>query len=210
MKKRIISFDLDGTLVDGAFGNAVWHDGIPRLYAQRHGMDIDEAHRTVLDAYDSIGEISLLWYDIDYWLNRFDLDVDPRELLDEFSRHITLMPFVEEVLDALKQRFSLVIASNAARLFVECEMQKTGLGRYFDRTISATSDFGLVKKEEAFFRRLADELKVAPEEMVHVGDHRVFDFEVPSRLGIQCYHYDPASENDGSVINDLRRLLEKL
>ena len=46
--------------------------------------------------------------------------------------------------------------------------------------------------------------------IVHVGDHPVFDYEVPRALGIECYHFNPSAESNGSVINDLRELLKKL
>jgi hypothetical protein len=43
-----------------------------------------------------------------------------------------------------------------------------------------------------------------------VGDHRVFDYEVPGLVGIDSFHYDPAASGDGRVISDFRELLDKL
>jgi len=36
--KKIVSFDLDGTLVDAGYGDVVWNHGIPEEYAKRHRM----------------------------------------------------------------------------------------------------------------------------------------------------------------------------
>lgn len=208
--KKIISFDLDGTLVDGLYGNMVWLDGIPGVYAERRGMSRTEAASEVKKAYDSIGESHLLWYDIGYWLRRFDLAVSVPDLLDRYAGYIRPLPHVTEVLEALSAKYRLVIASNAARIFVDKELDHTGLGRYFTRTISATSDFAMVKKEEGFYRRMCADLDVSPSEVAHVGDHRVFDFEVPRLAGIDSYHYDPAAAANGGAIRDMRDLLERL
>ena len=208
--KKVISFDLDGTIVDGRYGNMVWLEGVPELYAEKYSLTGAEALAEVKKAYDSVGESHLLWYDIEYWLRRFDLSVSVPELLDRYRSHIRVLPHVAEAISALHATHELVIASNAARIFVEKELSHTGLERYFSRAISATSDFGMVKKEEGFYRRLCMVLGVSPGEIAHVGDHAVFDFEVPRLAGIDAYHYDPAAVANGYVINDFRDLLERL
>jgi HAD superfamily hydrolase (TIGR01493 family) len=208
--KKVISFDLDGTIVDAAYGNMVWLEGIPEKYGRRHSLSMDDAKRIVKEQYDSVGEASLLWYDMTYWIKRFDLTFSIPELLDFYGDYIQLLPNVREVILELSSRYMLVIASNAARIFVEKELAHTGLGPYFDHAFSATSDFGMVKKEEAFFRTLCDRLAVSPDEVVHVGDHAVFDYEVPRGLGIDAYHYAPGGKLNGRTIGDFKELLDRL
>ncbi len=208
--KKVVSFDLDGTLVKGQFGDMVWHDGIPKKYSEKHGVSLEEARSLILEEYASIGDANLLWYDVDYWLTRFGLTVSAHELLDTYVKHIETTPYALDVIHTLQERYRLVIASNAARIFVEKELAYAGLGGYFDYVVSATSDFGMVKKEERFYHTLAANLGVSTRDLVHVGDHAVFDFEVPRSLGIESYHFNPAGESNGNVISDLRQLLEKL
>jgi FMN phosphatase YigB (HAD superfamily) len=208
--KKIISFDMDGTLVDGIYGNMVWLDGIPRKYAQRHGIPLGEAKGMVHAEYDSVGEADVLWYDMTYWRERFDLDFSIPELLDEYAGHIRILPNVAEVLARLAERYTLVIASNAARIFVEKEMSCSGLAGYFVHTISATSDFAMVKKEEEFFRKLCRLMEAAPQEVVHVGDHAVFDVEVPLRVGLNAFHYNPKGTRNSNTIRDFKELLDRL
>lgn len=210
MKKKVISFDLDGTIVDAAYGNMVWLEGVPRVYARHYDLPLEDAKKAVKEAYDSVGEAQLLWYDIAYWLRRFDLDVPIPDLLDSYAHHIHLLPHAFDAIRSLGERYTLVIASNAARIFVDKELGHIGLETCFARTISATSDFGMVKKQEEFYWKLCSTLGVSPAEVVHVGDHAVFDVEVPLRVGIDSYHYDPEGDGNARTLQDLRGLIDRI
>lgn len=216
--KKIVSFDLDGTLVHGKYGDLVWNQGIPEEYAGKHGIRVEEAKRLIRAQYEAVGEADIDWYNIDHWLRKFDLAVEAHTLLDRFESFIEIFPDAVEVLDSLAAQYTLVIASNAARIFVEKELGYTDLNRYFSHVVSATTDFGMVKKGEGFYERLCTGLNVSPREVVHVGDHRIFDFEAPRRLGIEAYHvaYDQppssgsAQSGNGYVISRLKELLDRI
>jgi FMN phosphatase YigB (HAD superfamily) len=58
-----------------------------------------------------------------------------------------------------------------------------------------------------------------PEEVIHVGDHEIFDFKVPSGMGIEAYYFRESGseaadqrpeEKSGRVIYNLPELLDKL
>jgi FMN phosphatase YigB (HAD superfamily) len=208
--KKIISFDLDGTLVNGIYGEMVWNHGVPSVFAQKYAISFDEAKSITRKAYESVGDGRLEWYDIGYWLNRFGLPVSADELLTRYEPYIELLPYAQEVLEVLIDKYVLVIASNAARIFVERELSCTGIGPYFTHIISATSDYKLVKKGDAFYGKLLSSLNVSPHEIVHVGDHEIFDFAAPARFGIDAYHLSVLGNGAERVIPDLRALLDKL
>ena len=211
-KISVISFDLDGTLVDYRFVDSVWFEGIPRSYSVKKKVPFDDARKVVKREYDKVGKERLEWYDLHYWIRKFGLNVAPKELLRHFEHKIKTYQEVPKVLDELKQRgFRLIIVTNARREFVELELVKTEIGNYFERVFSSTSDFGLVKKTVNLYQRVCSILEISPQEMIHIGDDRNFDFDVPRRLGILAFHLDRSGKKKGKlVIRDLEELKRKL
>jgi HAD superfamily hydrolase (TIGR01549 family) len=189
-KGHLISFDLDGTLVDFTYSSRVWEVGVPQLYAQKHAITLSEATAIVTTEYERTGDVSLEWYDIAYWFKRFDLPGTGRELMEEHRKKVHLYPEVKEVLGELRQRYELIVISNAAREFIDTEMTETGIEDYFTRIFSATSDFEQVKKTPQFYKQICDTMGVLPAEMIHVGDHYQFDYVAPRQLGVEAYFLD--------------------
>jgi len=207
---KVVSFDLEGTLVDRGFSDKVWNEGVPRLFALKNGLSFEKAKRIVMDEYARIGENRVEWYDIAYWFNRFGLS-GLESLLNEYKGHIRLFPEVKEVLGELSGKFTLILATNSNRLFINA--LANDIMHYFRQTFSATSDFKLLKGNSEFYSRICGILKVRPEEFVHVGDRWVDDFQSPRSIGIRAYLLDRNGKMGhmglkGSVIADLRELAE--
>ncbi|MDY6973847.1 MAG: HAD family hydrolase [Thermodesulfobacteriota bacterium] len=190
VKKNIVSFDLDGTLADTTFTSLVWEVGIPKLYADKYGLELAKATSLVTSEYEKIGDSSLKWYDIAYWFDFFDLPGDWEGLLEEHRDKTRPFPEVKEVIEAVGQHFDLIITSNAAREFVEIELEEMGIADYFTRIFSVTSDFGMVKKTRHCYEQICSTMKIRPANTIHVGDHFEFDYLVPKSLGIQAYFLD--------------------
>ncbi len=208
---KVISFDMDGTLVDPEYTEWVWIHGIPTLYAEKMGIPFKEAKEFVINEYLKVGEEELEWYDIKYWFHFFNLGQNWKTLMEQYSDKINVYPDVNHLLERLRSRVKLVLTSNAGREFIDIEMEVTGLRRYFDQIFSATSDFNQVKKTIGFYKRICQILKVHPYEVVHIGDHYEFDFLVPRSLGIQAYYLDRSGEKKGEfILKGIDELEEKL
>ena len=126
---RIISLDMDGTLMKSRFVDRVWMEGIPSLYAEKAGLDFAAAKEYVISEYARVGSDRMEWYDLLYWIDKFGLKIGKDELLQMYEDDIEAYPEVPEVLDQLSERYDLVVTSNAAREFIEIELD--GLSEYF-------------------------------------------------------------------------------
>ena len=123
MKKKLISFDLDSTLVDPTYTTFVWEIGIPQLYAEKYDTGLSEATSIVIAEYKRMGDSALEWYDIKYWFEYFGLPGRWEDLLEEYRDKIRPFPEVKEVIEGLVQCHDLIVTSNAAREFVEVELK---------------------------------------------------------------------------------------
>ncbi len=208
---KVVSFDLDGTLVDSTFADSFWYDCVSRLYAERWGVSPDEALREVRRRYDGVGMERLEWYDIGHWWKEFDLGGSWKGLIEGCRPKVRAYPEAHGVLDGLHQKFKLIVITNGVRELAEVEVEQAGLGDYFDRVFSATSDFKVVKKTGEFYRGVLKEIGVRPSEIVHVGDNYAFDYLAPREAGIQAFFLDRDGKQSGDfVVRDLVEFSRKL
>jgi len=200
---RVISLDMDGTLVKTRFVDKVWMEGMPMLYAEKTGLDFPVAKEYVVGEYMKIGSDKLEWYDLLYWIERFGLKVGKDELLQMYEDEIETYPEVQEVLDLLAESYELVVTSNAAREFIDIELE--GLSDYFSETFSATSDFREVKKSPLIYGTVCAHMGAKPFEVLHIGDHYNYDYESPLEAGLDALFLDRKGERSGrEVVGDLR------
>lgn len=209
---KVVSFDLDGTLFDSSFADSVWLEEIPRLYSVSRGISLVDAKKAVRTEYNEVGNERLEWYDLPHWIRKFDLDVTARELLKRSENRIRIYPEVPEVLQRLKQRgFRLIIITNARREFADLELAKAKIEDWFEHVFSSTTDFKMVKKTVETYQRVCNILEVSSQEIVHVGDDKNFDFDVPRKLGMLAFLLDRTGEKEGEfIIHNLKELNTKL
>jgi len=204
---RIISLDMDGTLVNSRFVDKVWMEGMPRLFAERTGLDFPAAREYVIGEYMKIGSDHLEWYDLKFWIDKFGLSIGKEELLELYEDEIEVYPEVEEVLELLSESYELVVTSNAAREFIDIELD--GLQGYFREVFSATSDFREVKKSPLLYGAICAHLDARPFEVLHIGDHYSYDYESALDAGLDALFLDRKGERQGpEVIGDLREAVE--
>lgn len=202
---QVISFDVDGTLVDSSYADVVWLKGVPLLYSEQYGVDFETAQQIITKEYDRIGEEDIRWYQLGYWYSRFNLKGDYHVLLNTYKDKIRVYEEVFEVLDRLSRKYKLIVASNAHKDFLSLTL--SSIEHYFDNIFSATSDFGQVGKYEEFYKKVLEYLQVNPGEMVHVGDHYVFDCEVPSKMGLHAFFLD---RKEGKGLKNLKEFEDKV
>jgi putative hydrolase of the HAD superfamily len=199
-KITIISFDVDGTLIDYDFVNSVWFEEIPKLVAEKEGISFNKALEKVKSAYNEVTEEKIEWYDIKYWVNKFKLKTDWKEILEKAKWKIKVYPDVLSTLEKLNKKYKLIINSNSPREFLDLELKETKLNKFFSYVFSSTSDFNQVRKSEDYYAKICFILQVKPESMLHIGDNWKFDFEVPSKIGIKTLFLDRSKTKNGKFI----------
>ncbi|MHA1835881.1 MAG: HAD family hydrolase [Candidatus Odinarchaeia archaeon] len=181
---KIISFDVDGTLVTRKYPDLIWNEIVPKLYAEKEGLTFQEAKKYIIAEYDKIGDGNLKWYDIDYWFNKFGLN-DYNSILDQYKDQITYYPDTFEVLKELNKKYTLIIISNASLPFLKRTTEK--IKHYFKKIISTTSEFKQIKANPEVYLKICNQLNIKPQELVHIGDHEQQDFQIPAKIGVKTF-----------------------
>ena len=101
---------------------------------------------------------------------------------DLLEKPIELLDGVEEVLQTLKGRFRLVVATKGDLLDQERKLKKSGLEHYFHH-IEIMSD-----KKEADYAKLIKHLDIAPSEFVMIGNSLKSDVLPVLALGGHAVH----------------------
>jgi len=205
-----VSFDLDGTLTDLAFADGVWEEGVPALVSERLGIGFEKARSMCRKAYELEGDASTLWYRLEHWLERFGIDdVDPEELVDRYTGRIRAYEDGLRALETLRSEgVNLVLFSNASRTFLAREIHHAAIGQFFDLVVSLPDDWGMVKAQSEAFSRLARHVATR---VVHVGDHVLYDYEVPRRAGVTAYHvWRGRGEHLPDSLETLDRLVDRI
>jgi len=209
MRARVLSLDLDGTIVSRDYVDYFWLELVPRLYAERWGVPLEEARREVARQYDEVGPGDLRWYKPRYWFERFGLDAGalPRAL-EEAGRLVRAYDDALELMRRVRGRVEVVICTSASREFVDLVFRRVPeLEELVSRVFSSVSDFGLPGKPPQFYRRVLEELGVEPGEVVHAGDDEEADYRVPLSLGIRAYLVD---RRGGRGVSSLLQLLSEI
>ncbi|MFA4946675.1 MAG: HAD family hydrolase [Candidatus Micrarchaeia archaeon] len=208
----VASFDLDGTLADTHFDQILWFKAIPEAYARKQGMPFPEALDHCKRAYDLESDASLRWYDVNHWLALFGLESEKKHLLEGSPRLSRLFPDAIPALESLKSRgCRIIIFSGAMHEFIRLKLQEDFLEEYFEGVYSATEDFKSVKKEAPVFSALCERLGVSPEELWHVGNNHLFDYQAPRSLGVNAFYLDREKNEKGEhVVHDLKEFAAKV
>ena len=204
---KVISFDFDGTITKTTFADLFWLEGLPKLYSEKYNVDLEEAKNFLFREYDKIGKERLEWYDPDYWFNRFNINYSWKKLMEDYSYAIEIYADVIPTLERLKNSYDFIIISNARREFIEIQMEKLNIKRYFKRVFSTVSDFNMVKKGGEVYRKVCEQMGIDKSELIHVGDDYRFDFLAPRSIGVKAIYLDRKSGKNGDfVISSLEYL----
>ncbi|MBN1866682.1 HAD-IA family hydrolase [Candidatus Sumerlaeota bacterium] len=203
--RQVLSFDAGFTLVEphpsvgtvyariaGRFGYKVDPDRVDRRFREIHLRMTHEARRADLGSdYCTSEEKSRRWWEavsaetLAEWVRDADRGRVARATFEEYagSDCWRVYPDVHESLDAFRSLgLRLVVVSNwDARL--ESTLGELGLTPRFEK-VYISSQVGYGKPDPRLFRHVLDDLGVAPDQVLHVGDDPVDDAQGSAAAGI--------------------------
>jgi len=154
-----VLLDMDGTILDRHFDDHFWLEHVPKRYAAKHRLPLEEARQMLYRMFRS-QENTLNWTDLDYWSDRLGVDIPL--LKEEVDHLIAVHPFVIDFLLFLRHHGKGVhLVTNAHSKTLSMKMKKTRLGPYFDTIISA-HELGLPKEDVAFWGKLQERIPFDP------------------------------------------------
>ncbi len=209
-----VLLDMDGTLLDLNFDNHFWHEFVPRKYAEKNALSVDEAKRKLMPQFKQM-EGRLEWYCLDYWTDALELDIVGLKV--EIAGLISVLPHVVDFLEALKRaQKRVLLVTNAHRGSLDLKMEKTCLQPFFDAIISS-HDFGAAKENALFWEHLQEAQHFDREKTLMVDDslavlNAAREFGIGYLVTIsQPDSKKPAREiEDYPAINDFRELMQGL
>lgn len=142
-----------------------------------------------------------------------------KAVTDEFSFYAEPFPFVRDLLITLRLRYKVALITNGPSERQRSKLRLLGLDDKFD-FIYISGEHGFEKPDLTPFYRTAEALGVAPQELVYVGDHPVFDVDASRRAGytpvwvktIPDWQFDALKRADFEIdtVAELPEILEKL
>ncbi len=199
---ELISFDAEGTVVTPDFSQAIWHEAIPALYAQKNGLDLALAKSRIREEYDTIGDQRLEWYDIEYWFNYLGLGSSEPVIQSCLSK-IAYYPEVTDVLYSLASKYKLIVASGTPLELLSFLLRD--IEPYFVRVFSSVSHYKQLKSPN-FYLSICEKMDVKPGQVIHVGDNWQFDFLNARQAGINALYLDRSGRNHQETLSDLTQL----
>lgn len=191
---RVISLDLDDTLwpimpaIDRADNMVMaWFQQHAPRVAQRYDVaGIRELRHEISERHPHLSHDLGALRRLCFRLALQTCAYDPRlaqpawELYYQYRLAVELYPDARRLLQRLSCKLPLVAVTNG-----NADLQRIGLGHHFRLCLRA-ADVGLRKPDPAIWQLLSKRLKLAPEHILHVGDHPLEDAESARQAGLQA------------------------
>ena len=163
-----VFLDMDGTLLDLHYDNHFWLEHIPKRYAEKHSLSINEASE-LLEKKTSAIAGTLDWYCLDYWQDNLDMDIVSlkHEVAEKIAIRENVVEFLEH-LRALNKR--IVLLTNAHKKTIEVKFSYVSIEQYFDRIITS-HDIGIAKEEDGFWDELEKTEAFSREQSLFIDDN---------------------------------------
>jgi HAD superfamily hydrolase (TIGR01509 family) len=203
---RAVVFDMDGLLLDTEL---LWQRAEAELF-RRHG-----AQYTIADALAVMGTS----FDVTarYFAERLGQPgergavlVDELRvlMLEELRREVEARPGAVELVERLRDRIPLALASNSSRPLVDAALRTAGLGDAFDEIVTS-DDVEHPKPAPDLYLLACERLGVAPSQALALEDTAP-GIAAAKAAGLTCIAVPQFAETDASAADRIVDSLEEL
>jgi HAD superfamily hydrolase (TIGR01509 family) len=203
---RAVVFDMDGLLLDT---EVLWQRAEAELF-RRHG-----AEYTIADALAVMGTS----FDVTarYFAERLGQPAERGAalvdelrvlMLEELRREVNARPGAVELVERLRSRIPLALASNSSRTLVDAALQTAGLTDAFDHIVTA-DDVAHPKPAPDLYLLACERLGVAPARALALEDTAP-GIAAAKAAGLTCIAVPQFAETDASAADRVIDSLEEL
>ena len=107
-------------------------------------------------------------------------------------KHLRRFPYVKRVLNTLRPSYRMAIVSDAQPCFAWAEIRTAKLEGYFDPVI-ISANYGFRKPDPRMIRLALDKIRLAPGEVIFVGNDMYRDIFCAHQLGIKTVFFASTS-----------------
>lgn len=203
-KFDLVSFDLQGTLSDSRFSDEFWLDLLPELYARHHRISSERARQDLKTQFATMGKYDRRYYSCEYWLQLLCPDQSFKQVISQLQAAPLL--FLDSLLlvEELQKEIPLIIVSTTTWDFINVELGSAS--RYFQHIYSTLDDLEIAGKPPQVFQKLAQEMGLNPERILHVGDCAEMDIKNAELAGWQSFYFDKKQPRE-RLLSELHKLV---
>ncbi|TQV85495.1 GMP/IMP nucleotidase [Aliikangiella coralliicola] len=163
-----VLLDMDGTILDLGFDNYFWLELLPKVYAEKNQLTLEQSKTFLAESYGAI-EGKLQWYCLDFWSERLQLDIP--ELKKSVKERVAFRPGAVEFLQFLvDEEKSVYLVTNAHPKSLEIKLLNASFHQYFC-DLHSSHEFGYPKEEQEYWRMLKDKYQFNPQRALFVDDN---------------------------------------
>ena len=160
--------DMDGVILDNTYDNDFWQNQIPEVIADSKGIAFDDAKRLAIQIFN-YKKNTKDWYDVDYWSNMLDIDIEAQKRSEKSFSRISLYDGVIDTLSVLKNKTRMILITNAHRKTLNIKLEKYNLTPYFDEMVCA-HELHYVKEDIQLWYMLRSKYRLDYEKTLLVED----------------------------------------
>jgi HAD superfamily hydrolase (TIGR01509 family) len=177
----VVIFDCDGVMFDSRMANVNFYNHILKKFNLPPMNEEDEYFVHIHTAEDSVQQIFKgTRYGTEAEALRTKMDYSP------FIKYMLIEPDLKTLLEALKPRYGLGIATNRSNT-MEFVLEVFELTAFFDIVVSSL-DVSRPKPHPESLYKILDHFSIEPSEAVYIGDS-IVDFYTAQAAGVHFISY---------------------